>query len=218
MTQRITTEQVQHVFHDIIEAENPVLERQHWQRLEEKLLSLGGKRVVLEAYEPFAARLLERGKMFDSLVQLRPGAPHQCHANAAELWARDLDRLQLVTGYACDGDLWVAHSWVLEGKTFLETTGKFERYFGFLLTPIEAHKFFFEHVIAHEFPDPSRIPKAFWDARPGLLSLTMEIATAMRMSRWDRDIDRLHRRAETKKARAQKKKARAQKKKSRCRK
>jgi hypothetical protein len=138
-----------------------------------------GSASSVKALSPSLPRMLQRGELFGHRVRLRQGDPHRCHANAAGLWARDIDRLQLVSGYASRDDLWVAHSWVLEGKTLLETTCKFERYFGFLLTPIEAHKFFFENVIDHEFPDASAIPESFWEARPGLWSLTEEVMTGM---------------------------------------
>src|SRR4051794_421214 len=111
-TTRITTEQARQHMADCLEGEDPRREIKAWKRLEKKLLAMGGLGVARQGRDPYAARLLDRGVVFDLPVRLVRGKKRECHANAADLWARAPDRRRLVTGYArlCGG--WVAHSWV----------------------------------------------------------------------------------------------------------
>jgi hypothetical protein len=99
MKTRITPEQVQRWLQDEAkERDEHFSER--LRLLEEKLLSFGGTEVTFHSPELFAARLLDRGELFTQRIRFRRGAPHQCHSNAAELWAQDVDNHQLITGYA----------------------------------------------------------------------------------------------------------------------
>ncbi len=100
---------------------------------------------------------------------MRSGEPHQCHANAADLWAREPDRYQLVTGYALNGDRWLAHSWVVEDDTLHEPTHRFDRYFGVALVPFLALKFWFENVYDRECREGE--PPDFREGRLGVLEL-----------------------------------------------
>jgi hypothetical protein len=116
--------------------------------LARRLLSLAGRTVDRRAPDdPHAAELLERGREFDSPVEMRPGEPHRCHRNAATLWAEEMGGLGLVTGYGLAGDRWVQHSWVVGGGKILETTVRFRRYFGVLLTEDEATQFWYVNYL-----------------------------------------------------------------------
>jgi hypothetical protein len=144
------------------------------KRLEARLLSLGGSRVIWEAPDPEAALIADQGQPFSQRVRMRRGEPSRCHANAAELWAGAADRYQLVTGYALSGDRWVSHSWVIDGDTLYETTHRFDRYFGVVLPPLGALKFWMENVFVHDYPGGDAPPE-YWESRPGVLALVREI-------------------------------------------
>jgi hypothetical protein len=47
--------------------------------------------------------------------------------------------------------MWVAHSWVLWDKTLIETTFEHAAYFGVVLSPTAAYRFFSAHVMAPQF-------------------------------------------------------------------
>src|SRR3954451_14493414 len=115
MSRRITAKQWHRLLQDeATERDDRFGDR--WTRLERKLLALGGSRVILQGRELFAARLLQRGQVFNRRIEVRHGEPHRCHGSSAAVWARGVDRFRLVTGYALMADRWVSHSWVLEGK------------------------------------------------------------------------------------------------------
>jgi hypothetical protein len=138
-------------------------------RLERSLLTLGGAKIVWQDSDPHAALVAAKGQLFPQPVQLRHGMPNRCHTNAADLWAGAPDKYQLVTGYALSGDRWVSHSWVVEGETLVETTYRFDRYFGVTLHPFLALKFWFENVYEPVCRDGE--PPDFWEGRFGVLEL-----------------------------------------------
>ena len=107
-TKRITAEQVTQCKRDCLEGEDLAMQGQARQSLEKRLLSLGGRSVCYRGSEPYAARLVERGRLFNERIRMVPGKTKECHANAADLWAHDVDGRLLVTGYAFSGDRWVA--------------------------------------------------------------------------------------------------------------
>ena len=116
--------------------------------LEQKLLTLGGQRMVYR-HEPDLASLLSRGEAFDGPAELIPGESRQCHSNVAQLWHENKKTFAIVTGYALSKDgLWRQHSWLLRKKPeigqyrVLETTIRREKYFGFVLTDSEAENFY----------------------------------------------------------------------------
>ena len=141
-----TTQQWEQLLqNEAIERDGHFAER--WSQLEAKLLAYGGLHVLLQGNsELFAGRLLQRGQLFAEQVQLRPGKPNECHFNAATLWFRHTDNSKLVTGYALTDNIWFAHSWVIEGTTLVETTSPFDCYFGVILDPLEALKFWTGNV------------------------------------------------------------------------
>jgi hypothetical protein len=143
-------------------------------RLESKLLPLGGSRVIGQV-DPHAAVIAQRGHLFPQRVRMRRGEPHHCHFNAAELWASSMDKYQLVTGYALDGDKWLSHSWVVDGKNLYETTHRFDRYFGVELGSFLAFKFWVENVIDLYYLD-RELPSSFWESHPGIAKYLDELA------------------------------------------
>lgn len=115
--------------------------------LEEKLLALGGSRVVYSG-EPHLAELLARGQVVEGAARRVPGRPCQCHMNAADLWDAHREHLAIATGYALSTDgLWRQHSWNLRThptprqRRIIETTERRVRYFGFTLNAVEADVF-----------------------------------------------------------------------------
>lgn len=115
--------------------------------LEEKLLALGGHRLVYIG-EPDLAALLARGQPFDGPARLIRGQPSRCHMNVADLWEAHRARLSIVTGYALSGDgLWRQHSFLLRThprprqRRLIETTAHRIRYFGVVLDEQEAERF-----------------------------------------------------------------------------
>jgi len=113
-------------------------------RLEQRLLSMGGEMVV-PRQEPDQDKILSRGKLLVKdnikIVTIR-GTHGNCHGNVAEIWRHDPERYYIATGWALSDDgLWRQHSWIIDGYTLIETTTPREKYFGFLLTPLEAQQF-----------------------------------------------------------------------------
>ena len=144
------------------------------QRLEQKLLSIGGSSVVWQGNDPHAALLVARGELFSQRVRMRRGEPHQCHANAAEIWSGDIDKYQLVTGYALCEHLWLSHSWIVQGKTLYETTTRFDRYFGVVLEPLVACMFWVGNCYLPSFPN-NDAPSDFMKRHKGVLALTQRM-------------------------------------------
>src|SRR5690242_10861493 len=103
-----------------------------------RLFGMGGALVAWMEPDPHGVALRERGRLFDQQRRLRRGRPNRCHGNAARLWAADPARHTLVTGYALNHCVWRQHSWVVAGKTLLETTSVAELYFGVELAEDEA--------------------------------------------------------------------------------
>jgi len=95
--------------------------------------------------EPDADRIATRGVLWKGRVKMMPGEPHQCHANAASLWLGNSDRSSIITGYAFDkkDGSWRQHSWLLHHHTgnTIETTVRFDKYFGFEMDHDEAMHF-----------------------------------------------------------------------------
>lgn len=149
------------------------------KRLDDILLALGGSRVCCLGPDPHAALIAARGQLFSQKVLMRRGQPHRCHGNAADLWAKAPGRYQLVTGYALSDQVWRSHSWVVGRDKLNETTQRFERYFGVVLAPLLACKFWYENFYAQNYPnnDP---PPGFWEERPGIVALTAQFVTMPR--------------------------------------
>lgn len=138
-----------------------------WDALEPRLLAIGGSRVVRQP-DPDLALIVAQGQPFPQPVRRRRGDPHRCHANAADLWARDINRCQLATGYALSADgLWLPHSWALRGGVLLETTTAGRAYFGVVLDAPAALRRWLGDCFRPRYPD-GKAPDGFWGRYPGL--------------------------------------------------
>jgi hypothetical protein len=134
--------------------------------------------VLWRSHDPQAAVIAAQGRPFTLPVRMRRGEPNCCHGNAADLWARDPEKYQLVTGYALSDDgLWRSHSWVVDDRHLYETTCRCERYFGAALGPLLAWKFWFENFCLDRFRDGG-LPPSYLEDRPGLRDV-MRAATAL---------------------------------------
>jgi hypothetical protein len=129
-----------------------------WFQLENKLLSLGGTEVGRRSPATPVSRLARTGKLFTQPVRLRRGVRQQCHRNAAEVWAQDVERYKLCKGYALGDDgRWIAHSWLLDGDDLIETTYRMEKYFGIVLSPEEACRSWYSNFLVWRHPGPTRL-------------------------------------------------------------
>jgi hypothetical protein len=124
-------------------------------RLEKKLLALGGSKADIPADTDLAAALVLRGRPFAEPLRLRRGFMHECHRNAAEVWGQDPRRYKLCSGYGLAGDVWLEHSWVLDGGNLIETTFPMEAYFGVILSDAESCASWFYNFLQWRFPGPT---------------------------------------------------------------
>jgi len=110
--------------------------------LEQRLLSMGGTMVV-PRQEPDQDKILSCGRLWNwDNVKIISGVLRNCHGNVARLWRSNPKRYRIATGWALSEDgLWRQHSWIIDGSTLVETTIGRVKYFGFLLTPLEAQQF-----------------------------------------------------------------------------
>ena len=123
-----------------------------WDRLQVKLKEHGGEMLVPVDQSPDMVRLLlERGHGFDSAAVVhRPGEASQCHKNALKAWGED-ESVQVVMGYGLSEDgLWRQHSWLWDpvNNQIIETTVPRVKYFGVVLTDIQAFTVFQQCVHA----------------------------------------------------------------------
>ncbi len=111
-------------------------------KLEQKLLSIAGD-IVVPRVEPDHDKILSRGRQWiGHNIKIVRGRYRDCHNNVAKHWKRSPRRYRIATGWALSEDgLWRQHSWIIEGRTLIETTTPREKYFGFELTPLEAKQF-----------------------------------------------------------------------------
>jgi hypothetical protein len=125
-----------------------------YKRLEAKLLAIGGSRVIHQdggegREDPFIKRLPEDGRRFSKRgFRREPGQPNRCHHNAAVGYVQSDASLQIGTGFGPRSDgIWSRHSWLLRGRTIVETTFEFLVYFGVALTASEASSFVFGETV-----------------------------------------------------------------------
>jgi hypothetical protein len=105
---------------------------------------MGGVELVAPPYADTTVRLLiERGFVMSGPVKRAPMLTSACHENVAHLWAVNARGIiGIGTGYALSADsLWRQHSWGIGREGLLETTVRYERYFGILLQGSEADCF-----------------------------------------------------------------------------
>lgn len=121
----------------------PSAHRGDMKQLIEVLLSFGGDRVAIVGFDEDVYRLFKRGQLWSGRRAIKmPGAPSQCHANAAGLWDTNKDVVILATGYALSKDgMWRQHSFGLNNGRVVETTEPRVAYFGFAMTREESERF-----------------------------------------------------------------------------
>ncbi len=112
-------------------------EKPHLKPLLKKLLSLGGKAVVLWNGSNginSVSHLLAEGRLFSNRgLKVVDGEPSQCHDNVMALWKTKPDDYFVVTGYGLSKDsIWRPHSWCFDRTTgkIIETTERRTKYFG----------------------------------------------------------------------------------------
>jgi len=112
-------------------------QKPHLKPLFKKLLSLGGKGVVLWNGSNginSVAHLLAEGQVFSNRgLKVVEGEPSRCHDNVFALWKTEPERYMVVTGYGLSKDgIWRPHSWCVDRKTrkITETTERRTKYFG----------------------------------------------------------------------------------------
>jgi hypothetical protein len=123
-----------------------------FEKLEAKLLSVGGTRVVIQP-EADLDILLNRGRVFlPTARKTVEGVPHASHRNVALHYLQHLHlvrrgRCDIVTGYGLGEGMWVQHSWLWDGSRVVETNIDPELYFGVILRPDEAATFVLREVL-----------------------------------------------------------------------
>lgn len=129
--------------------------QQLWTTLEQRLLSIGGKRVVWWGPSVHLPAIVARGKLFNQPVKKRKMSNNQCHTNAASLWGDAVKATTIATGYCLSWDgLWRQHSWAIRGKHVVETTVSRSRYYGIELSENEAFSFWVDTFVRVKFPEP----------------------------------------------------------------
>jgi hypothetical protein len=98
--------------------------------LANRLLSLGGERVIIFPMDLDNLDVLSRGELFQMPVRMKRMAQSQCHDNSQKLINKN-SQYKLATGYGLSDDgIWRSHSWVIDNDTIIETTIKREKYYG----------------------------------------------------------------------------------------
>ena len=118
--------------------------KQDKKTLQKILLDIGGKNARIEIDEPDFYNLFTRGLLIDRPSDIIiEGEMCQCHKNSVFLWETAKRRYRIMTGYALSAaGTWHQHSWVLDSDdSIIETTIKREKYFGYILSPLEAEAF-----------------------------------------------------------------------------
>lgn len=119
-----------------------------YRRLRKRLLSAGGKEVVLLEEDPHVEDILRDGILWpDPRKQVRGGEQHRCHQNAARLWLKDKrGKLSICTGYGLACEIWMQHTWIIDKKHIRETVCIYDKYFGIELNDKEALKLAFANL------------------------------------------------------------------------
>ncbi len=119
-----------------------------WRILEERLLSIGGQKLLALRDEPDLESILAWGELIDgSNAAFIEGEGNKCHSNAGFLFEQSPEDTRVMTGYALFGGRWEQHSWAYDIKDnfVIETTVPRDKYFGFLMTKSESAIFARDH-------------------------------------------------------------------------
>lgn len=152
-------------------------DKELFEKLQAKLLLIGGK-LVSERSDPHWAEVLMHGKTFEQPVCKVGGDPNNCHENASRLWAEDVKKHVLVTGYALHCERWRPHSWVLRGGEICDSCEvESDHYFGWAMDPLRAIQFWTTNLLQHQHPDLGQAAHFIRAQKPelrGLLTLALE--------------------------------------------
>lgn len=78
--------------------------------------------------------ILERGIQCEShSIEIVNGRQQLCHENCVLHFWLSYPKYRIATGYAFQTDMWVRHSWLMDGDTIVETTFARVDYFGVVL-------------------------------------------------------------------------------------
>jgi hypothetical protein len=112
-----------------------VRDRPDLTALKRHILKLGGKHFVRNDYLAAEIGRAEADKLraegtcrYGEGAQLEQMEGGQCHENALVLVCGD--GVELWTGFALQGEVWVPHSWCVQNSRIVETTGVAELYYG----------------------------------------------------------------------------------------
>jgi len=134
--------EIAEVFDWLVQQDTAVRQQPRLIELRERLLEQGGERVMFLFPEPDIVLILEHGSLFntDGLrmqtggLHVERGDPHLPDENTARLWWQSQGRIRFGSGYALlESGLWVKHWWGLEVGRIVETTVRFQLYFGVVL-------------------------------------------------------------------------------------
>ena len=122
--------------------------REDKKTLEKILLDIGGEKALVLKDEPDFYNLISRGVLLDKPSDyIIKGEMCQCHKNSVFLWETNKRKYRIMTGYALSSTgLWHQHSWLIDKfNNIIETTVMREKYYGYVLTPLEAESFLWEY-------------------------------------------------------------------------
>ena len=129
--------------------------REAWSELEQKLLSMGGRRVVWVGKEDSLEELLTRGHSFEQAMTFLAMPLESCHENAAVTWGKDVENTKLIYGYGlCRDGLWRHHGWAVKNGTLLETNLPMDRYFGIELSQQQSLESWMGNFLFYHYPIP----------------------------------------------------------------
>lgn len=131
------------------------------EKLEQKLLSLGGSvaHVVPYGMDNICEKLLNDGIYFSNptVVTMDNQGAGLCHNNSINVWADNIDKLKICTGYAMDNDVWYRHTWCIDEKGVIYECTPYKRgaYYGVPLNLQESREFINETLYPNEIEEIS---------------------------------------------------------------
>lgn len=76
---------------------------------------------------------------------LKKGLPISCHENSGNLWNKNRNKINIMTGYVLSNDgMWRQHTWCLQkaDNLIIETTEKRIAYYGYILNKEQSENFY----------------------------------------------------------------------------
>lgn len=125
------------------------------ERLREKLLEIGGKKLASCNYEPHLEELLSDGHLINpsSIEVIEAGEMSQCHRNCSQIFMmreenfEDSDKVEIGVGWGLSDEIWRQHTWlVINNDKIIETTVKRNNYYGITMKGERAEKYAMKNV------------------------------------------------------------------------